>query len=137
QPVQRKLADHRKRRRNMAMRQGTFDLQFARPRPDHRAALEQGLQSFDRIARQLAQVGQGPLLRAAVLIALALAKQHRRRRTPVRNRLNEHSPNRITFQAIWESITWIQITNIFEPNAPHRLYFNLLAYENFRLMSET
>ncbi len=78
QPVQRDLADHSKSRRHMAMGQGTLDLQLIRPGANHRPALEQSLQPVNHIARQFAQIGQGPLLRATQLVAIALPQQHRR-----------------------------------------------------------
>ena len=45
-------------------------------------------------------------------------------------------PNRITFQAIWESITWTQNTNIFAANAAPRLDFQPVSSENFGLVRE-
>ena len=75
----------------MAVRQRALNLNLVRSGANHRAAPEQSLQSANQIHRQLAQIGQGPLLRAAMLIAICLPQQHRRRRTPIGNRLDEHS----------------------------------------------
>jgi hypothetical protein len=91
QPVQRDLSQHSKRRRNMAVGQRTLDLDRVRSGADHRAALEQRLQTFKQIRRKLAQIGQRPLVRAALLVAPALPQQDRRRRTPIGNRFHEHS----------------------------------------------
>ncbi len=91
QPVQGYFAERPERRRNMAVRQRTLDLQFLRPGTEHRSALEQRLQGVDHVPRQLAQIGQGPLLRAALRVAIALPQQNRRRRGPIRYRLDEHS----------------------------------------------
>jgi hypothetical protein len=75
----------------MAMRQRALNLQFLRPRADQRAALEDCLQNRHHLVRQLAQIGQRPLLGPAVLVAIALAQQYRRRGIPIRNRLDEHT----------------------------------------------
>ena len=93
QPVQRDPAQHPERRRHMAMRQRALDLHLLRPGTDRRAALQQRLQTIDHITRQLAQVGQCALLRAASFVAITLPQQHRRRRRPIGHRLDE--PGRI------------------------------------------
>lgn len=48
------------------------------------------LEKRHHIFRQLAQIGERPLLRPAILIPIALPQQNRRRRTTIRNGLDEH-----------------------------------------------
>ncbi len=104
QPVQRDPAKHAERRGHVAMRQRSLDPHLVRSGADHRAAPEQRSQTIDDIVRQFAQVGQRALLRASLLIAVALPQQHRWRRRPIGHRLDEHRPNRITSRPIWESL---------------------------------
>jgi hypothetical protein len=75
----------------MAVRQGAFDFQFLRTRADDRGSLQHRLQRVDHVARQLAEIGQRPLLRTALLVTIALPQQHRRRRVSIGHRLNEHA----------------------------------------------
>ena len=46
--------------------------------------------TFDNLDRQLAQIGQGALLRTTLLVTVALPQQYRRRRGPVGHGLDEH-----------------------------------------------
>src|SRR6201989_2605513 len=52
--------------------------------------LSNAFSPVDDVARQLAQIGQGALLRTTLLVTVALPQQHRRRRGPVRHGLDEH-----------------------------------------------
>jgi len=74
QPVQRDLAQHAERRRDVAMRQRALDLHLSGA--DHRAALQQRTQAINHLGRQLAQVGQHALLCPTLLVAVALPQQH-------------------------------------------------------------
>ena len=91
QPVERELAHHAQPRRHMAMRQRALDPQSVRAKADHPAALEQRLEPVDDGGRQLAQIGQRPLLRLAALVPVALAQQHGRRRLAIGHGLDEHA----------------------------------------------
>jgi hypothetical protein len=71
QSVQRDLPDHPKCRRDVAMRQRALDRQFIRSGADDSPTLEQRLEAVDHIPRQLAQIGQGALLRPALFVATA------------------------------------------------------------------
>src|ERR1700749_2602150 len=73
----------------MAMRQCADDLQRLGARRHNHAALEQGAQSLDPLARPIGQVQQGPLLDLAIL-AVGLAQQDGRRRIAVRDALDVH-----------------------------------------------
>ncbi len=53
------------------------------PVPITAPPFEQCPETLDKGPRQLAQIGQGALLRAAARVAIALAQQHRRRRAPI------------------------------------------------------
>jgi len=72
QPIQCDLADRAKRRRDMPMRQRALNLQIVRASADHCPALQERLQRSNHIRRQPAEIGQGPFLRAALLVAIAL-----------------------------------------------------------------
>ena len=79
QPVQGDLADHPKARRHVAVGQGPLDRQAVVAFAQHNPALQKPFQSGDQTGGKLAQVGDGPLLRLTVLVAIALAQKHGRR----------------------------------------------------------
>src|SRR6266566_2467585 len=133
QPIQRNLADRPKRRCNMAVRQRTLDLNLVRSGTNHRAALEQRPQSANQIPRQLAQIGQGPLLRAAMLVAIAIPQQHRSRRTSIGNRLDEHSRIESHLERFGNPVTWIQTGSHLPPNSPKGFVFRVKPSANFGL----
>ena len=54
----------------MTVRQRTLDRQLLRLTAEQCSALEQRLQGLDDVPRQLAQIGQGPLLRPSMLVAM-------------------------------------------------------------------
>jgi hypothetical protein len=90
QTVERNLADHPQHRRDMTVRQRTLDRQLLRLTAEQCSALEQRLQGLDYVPRQLAQIGQGPLLRPSMPVAIGLPQQNRRRRIAIRHDVDEH-----------------------------------------------
>src|ERR1700687_486309 len=134
QPVEADFADHSKRRRNMAVRQGALDFQFLRTGADDRSAFQHRLQCIDHIARQLAEIGQRPLLRTAFLVAITLPQQHRRRRVSIGHRLDEHARIESYPRRFGNPLTWTQSQDHSHPNPLHRLNSRLTTRANFGLM---
>ena len=89
QAVEADLAQRAEHGGDVTMRQRADDAQRCLPGRDDGAALEQGTQPFDQLARPVGQIEQGPLS-DPVAVAIALAQQDRRRRRAVRHSLDIH-----------------------------------------------
>jgi hypothetical protein len=93
--VEPQFANRGAHRPHVAVAQAAHDLEAGLPLARHLAALQQPGDAVDQRRRQLRQVRQRALLHAPAL-AIALAQQDRRRRFPVRDRIDEHGlANRI------------------------------------------
>src|SRR5271168_2738023 len=137
QSVELDLAQHAEPRRDVAVRQRPLDpepllARRARGGEDRHPAFQQPLQPGDQRGRQLAQIGERPLLRLARFVAIALAQQDRRRRGPIRHGLDEHVRIESQVESRRKGFTWTQ-EKYFAYKSPGIRGIQVTQNENFGL----
>jgi hypothetical protein len=97
QPVERDLAHHAQRRRDMPVWQRALNPELVPPH--HGAAGQKRLHPGNHLGGKSAQIGERSLLRLPLLVAVTLAQQHRRRRIAVGHGFDKHAPSHHTSPA--------------------------------------
>ncbi|WP_408858543.1 hypothetical protein [Acidiphilium sp.] len=91
----------------MTVRQRAPDLERLIGTPDHRATREKRTQPIDQFRRHLAQIGDGAFMNLATL-AETLPQQHGRRRSAIRNHVDEHEGRESQTESRRKPHVWTQ-----------------------------